>query len=249
MKETRILMGMPITVEIVDGTSKKENVDKVFDYFKLVDNRFSTYKDKSEISLINNGSIKKEDFSKEMEEIFNLSLETEKLTEGYFNIINKEGIYDPSGIVKGWSIYKASSILWESGFNDFYIEAGGDIQTSGKNSDNEKWKVGIRNPVNSEEIIKIVELSGEGIATSGSYIRGDHIYNPNNNNSSVDDIISLTIIGPNVYEADRFATSAYAMGLGGINFIEKLADFEGYIINNNSIAVSTSNFEKYIKNK
>ncbi len=247
MKETRILMGMPITVEIVDCFAKKKDVDKIFDYFKAVDSKFSTYKDKSEISLINKGVIKEDNFSMEMKEIFSLSEETKELTSGFFDIITPDGAYDPSGMVKGWAVYKASQILKESDFENFYIDAGGDIQTFGKNNDGKKWKVGIRNPFNIEEIVKVVEVSGEGIATSGTYIRGDHIYNPNNKNYSIKDIVSLTIIASNVYEADRFATAAYAMGVEGISFVEQLDGFDGYAIDNNSIAVFTSGFEKYIK--
>ncbi len=242
-------MGMPITVEITDQNTNKKEIDKIFNYFKSVDRRFSTYKEKSEISLINKDLIKKEDFSSDMREIFSLSEETNKLTFGYFNIKTPSGIYDPSGIVKGWAIYKASCILKKDGFKNFYVDAGGDIQTSGKNSVGKKWRVGIRNPTNIDEIIKILELSGEGVATSGTYIRGDHIYNPNNTDCNIKNIISLTVIGPNIYEADRFATAAYAMGIKGINFIEQLEGFEGYIINNNSIAVLTSGFEKYILNE
>ncbi len=247
MKETRILMGMPITVEIVDGFTEKKDFNKIFDYFKIVDSKFSTYKNKSEISLINKGVIKEKDFSIEMKEVFCLSEETKELTSGFFDIITPDGVYDPSGIVKGWSVFKASQILKKNGFENFYVDAGGDIQTSGKNSEGEKWKVGIRNPFNTEEIVKVVELSGEGIATSGTYIRGDHIYNPKNKNYSIKEISSLTIIGLNVYEADRFATAAYAMGVDGISFIEQLDGFDGYVIDSNSIAVLTSGFERYIK--
>lgn len=247
MKKTKILMGMPITVEIADKTATGKDSAEVFDYFKSIDDRFSTYKKNSEISLINNGDIKENNFSPEMKEIFSISEETNKLTSGYFNIKTPNGEYDPSGIVKGWAIYNASQILKNNGFENFYIDAGGDIQTHGKNKDGNKWRVGIRNPLNTNEVIKILELSGEGIATSGTYIRGDHIYNPNNKNYHIKDIISLTVIGKNVYEADRFATAAYAMGLSGINFIEKLEGFEGYIINDKSISVLTSDFEKYVK--
>ena len=245
MKETRILMGMPITVEIVDNIVTKKEFGKIFSYFEAIDCRFSTYKKESEISLINKCLVKEKDFSCEMKEIFSLAEETKELTFGYFDIVTPLGKYDPSGIVKGWAVYKASRILEEDGYKNFYIDAGGDIQTSGKNSNGKKWKIGIRNPFNTEEIVKTVELSGEGVATSGLYIRGDHIYNPNNKNYSIENFASLTVIGPNVYEADRFATASFAMGVGGIDFIEGLKEFEGYAINNNSIAVFTSNFEKY----
>jgi len=47
------------------------------------------------------------------------------------------------------------------------------------------------------------------------------------------EIASISVIGPNVYEADRFATAAFAMGEKGIEFIEKQKKLEGYMIKNN----------------
>jgi len=247
IKETRILMGMPITVEIVDSDATKDDIGSVFDYFKFIDQKFSTYKKDSEISLINANKIKSGDFSPEMKEVFSEAEKTSNMTLGYFNILTPSGIYDPSGIVKGWSIYNAANILKTCGFKNFYIDAGGDIQVSGKNSVGEKWKVGIRNPFDTSEIIKILELEDCGIATSGSYIRGDHIYNPNKEGKTIKDIVSMTVVGGNVYNADRFATAAFAMGLKGASFIEELDGFEGYSVDVNSVATFTSNFEKYIK--
>jgi thiamine biosynthesis lipoprotein len=246
MKETRIIMGMPVVLEIVDANVSLEAMEKVFTYLNFVDQKFSTYKKESEISQINDGLISPENYSKEMQEIFSLAEETKKLTHGYFDI-HHDGKIDPSGIVKGWAVYNASKILRGEGFKNFYVEVAGDIQVSGKNKDGKDWKIGIRNPFKPEEIIKVVHLSDCGIATSGNYVRGNHIYNPKEDND-IAELMSLTVIGPNVYEADRFATAAFAMGQKGIEFIEGLDGFEGYMINKNGIATMTSNFEKYTKN-
>ena len=97
------------------------------------------------------------------------------------------------------------------GIKNFYVNAGGDIQTLGKNSEGKCWSVGIRNPFNPEnEIVKVIYPRGKGVATSGSYLRGNHIYNPLNLSDELKDIVSITVIGPNVLEADRFATAAFA---------------------------------------
>jgi len=92
-----------------------------------------------------------------------------------------------------------------------------------------------------------VYTKGKGIATSGSYLRGQHIYNPHTPQEKLLEIVSLTVIGENVLEADRFATAAFAMGRDGINFIEQLPGFEGYAIDKNGLATMTSNFELYTK--
>ena len=152
---------------------------------------------------------------------------------------------DPSGIVKGWAILQAAHMLKEAGFSNFYIDAGGDIQVAG-NKDGEPWRIGIRDPFERKEIVKVLSVTDKGIATSGTAIRGQHIYDPHHPDTPLQDIVSLTIIGPNVYEADRFATAAFAMGKRGIYFIEQLAGFEGYMIDASARATFTSGFERYV---
>lgn len=239
-------MGMPISVEIADSSTAHEALDKVFVYFKNVDQRFSTYKEDSEITWINQGRLAEKDWSEDIKTVFALAEQTKKETYGYFNIQQPDGRYDPSGIVKGWAIYHAAKILDGEGYKNFYIDAGGDIETRGKNSEGKYWSVGIKNPFNEQEITKVVYVSGEGVATSGTYIRGEHIYNPVEK-ITIRDIVSLTVIGPNIFEADRFATGAFAMGRKGIDFIEKLGGFEGYMIDKNGLATLTSGFETYTK--
>lgn len=237
-------MGMPITLEILDTRVDQAVLDKVFDHFIRVDETFSTYKETSEISSINRGELPIAESSAEMQEILTLCEHTRRETDGYFDIQHK-GIYDPSGIVKGWAIQQAATMLQAAGFRNFYIDAGGDIQVAGQ-KDNHDWRIGIRNPFNRAENVKILALTDHGIATSGTAIRGQHIYNPYAPDTPLLEIISLTVIGPNIYDADRFATAAFAMGHRGINFIEKLAGFEGYMINAQARATYTSGFERYV---
>ena len=239
-------MGMPITIEIVGSNVSEDIFDEIFHYFDWVEKKFSIYKADSEIVKINRGEIKKEDYTPEMKEVFELSEETKKATKGYFDIEYQAGQYDPSGLVKGWAIYKASQILKNKGYENFYVEAGGDVQVCGKNKESQDWQIGIRNPFKQEEIIKVVALSGLGMATSGTYVRGQHIYNPYQKEEPILEIVSLTVIGSDVYEADRFATAVFAMGKEGIKFIEKLPNLEGYMIDKDGIAIMTSGFNKYV---
>jgi len=238
-------MGMPITVEIIDTAAADPIFDEVYAYFEYVDEKFSTYKETSEISKINRNELSIHEASADMQKIFALSEETLQETNGFFNIKHGEQ-YDPSGIVKGWSILNAATILLHNGFENFYVEAGGDIQAHGFNQDGGSWRVGIRNPFNPAEIVKVVGISNCGMATSGTYVRGQHIYNPYNEYQPITDIMSITVIGPDIYEADRFATAAFAMGKTGIYFIERLEGFEGYMIDEHQLATYTTGFESYV---
>jgi thiamine biosynthesis lipoprotein len=237
-------MGMPITVEILDENATQADIERVFAYFRSIDDTFSTYKEESEISKINRGELAKEDYSEAMKTILQLAEQTRQETQGYFNI-QRIGIIDPSGIVKGWAIFQAAHSLEEARFVNFYIDAGGDIQAAGMKNGN-PWRIGIRNPFNRTENVKILAITDKGVATSGTAIRGQHIYNPHEQAQPIEDIVSLTVIGPNIYEADRFATAAFAMGRRGIYFIEQLPGFEGYMIDSSARATYTSGFERYV---
>jgi thiamine biosynthesis lipoprotein len=238
-------MGMPITVELVDTPAGSRLIDEVYAYFIEIDNRFSTYKPDSEISRLNDGRLTESACSSEMTMILRLCEETKRATGGYFDSTRGD-VHDPSGLVKGWAIYQAAQHLRQQGCTRFMLEAGGDIQVSGSNAEGAPWRVGIRNPLERTEIVKTVMVSHEGVATSGSYIRGQHVYNPHLPDQPLTDVVSLTVIGPNIYEADRFATAAFAMGTAGIGFIEKLAGFEGYMITNRAIATMTTGFDRYV---
>jgi len=240
MRETRILMGMPITVDL--GVPVGALVETVFDYFDDVDRRFSTYSPDSEISAINRGDIPIRDWSGQMLDVMRIAEQTRKETAGYFDIHRPDGALDPSGIVKGWAIRNAAEIVRRAGVSDFFIEAGGDIQSCGRNASGREWSVGIRSPFHTNEIVKVVYPRGHGVATSGTYARGQHIYNPRADDDPISDIVSLTVIGSDVLEADRFATAAFAMGRDGILFLEQAQGLEGYLIDSNCRATPTTGF-------
>lgn len=238
-------MGMPVTLEVVDQAAGVELFDAVYDYFGYIDEKFSTYKEHSEISMINRHELTMDEISQDMKTVFTLAGQMEQNTNGYFDI-RRDGTYDPSGLVKGWAIFNAAELVRQSGFKNYYVEAGGDFQAVGKNSQGKNWQVGIRNPFNLSEIVKVLSVSDCGVATSGTYIRGQHIYNPKDYDAPITDIVSLTVIGPDVYSADCYATAAFAMGYEGINFIEEQDGFEGYMIDKEWQATFTSGFMRYV---
>ena len=167
-------------------------------------------------------------------------------TNGYFEIRRPDGILDPSGIVKGWAIRNAARLIHSCGARNFFIDAGGDIQAVGKNPEGEDWTIGIRNPFNECEIIKAIAPKGRGVATSGSYVRGRHIYDPHRPGRPIEGIVSVTVIGSDVLEADRFATAAFAMGSAGIGFLEELPAVEGYVVDPHGMATQTSGFGAFV---
>lgn len=232
---------MPITV-ILPGDVAKNVFEGIFARFHAIDEQFSPFKDTSEVTKINRG-LPETEWSEAMKDIVDRAELTKIATNGYFDVWH-DGRFDPSGIVKGWAIDEAAAVAHAHGVDDYYIEAGGDIALSGHNGEGNLWRVGIRSPFNRDEHVQVIHATSCGIATSGTAIRGQHIYNPHDDRP-IQDILSLTVVGPTIYDADRFATAAFAMGRQGISFIETLDGFEGYMIDDKGIATMTSGLETY----
>jgi thiamine biosynthesis lipoprotein len=245
IRRTWLQMGMPITVALVDETATEADLDVVAYWFDEVNLRFSTYQPESEVSRFNAGLLQPDELSPELAEVIRLSEETRALTGGYFDIKRDQGI-DPSGLVKGWAIQRAAAILRERGFVHFFVDAGGDVQANGCNQQGDPWRVGIRNPFDRTQIVKVLSISNRGVATSGTAMRGAHIIDPLRNAPVETPLLSLTIVAPTIFDADRIATAAFAMGQAGLAFTTKLQGFDAYGIDSRGISFHTPGFDRYV---
>ena len=240
MRETRLIMGMPITID----AANPDAVAAAFAWFEEVDARFSPFKPESEVSALNRCEIAPEAVSADMREVLGLAEATRIATDGYFDIMRPDGRMDPSGIVKGWAIRKAARLIAAMGLSDYCVEAGGDVQCAGHNDLGAPWRVGIRNPFDETRIVKVLQPGNAGVATSGSYVRGAHIYDPHAPSAVLSEIVGLTVVAGDICDADRFATAAFAMGRDGIGFIEATPGLEGYAIDRHGTATMTSGFRR-----
>jgi thiamine biosynthesis lipoprotein len=245
VRKIQLLMGMPITVEIVADRSAAL-LDAAFAYFAATDRRFSVFKPDSEITAINQGCLAVEAASPDMRDVLTIAEDTRQRTNGYFDVRRPDGLVDPSGVVKGWAVRNVARLINEAGCAHHFVDAGGDIQSSGTAADGTDWRIGIRNPFNAREIVKVVCPRGHGIATSGTAARGQHIYNPHHHGQAITDIVSVTVIGDDVLQADLYATAAFAMGEAGIHLIEQTPGLEGYMIDRTGIATQTSGFGAFV---
>ncbi|HVW71894.1 MAG TPA: FAD:protein FMN transferase [Candidatus Paceibacterota bacterium] len=239
MKEIRITMGMPASVEVI-GDDAAQGIDSVFACFAEVDARFSPYRADSEVSLLNRD--RQHTPSADLAEILAIAERTRVESGGFFNATRPDGCIDPTGIVKGWAIHRAALKLRAAGYENFCVDIGGDIACSGVNADGNPWQIGIRNPFAHGEVIKTLAASTAGVATSGTAARGDHIYNPYAPTAPIRDVVSITVVGPDVLTADRLATAAFAMGADGVRFVEALPGCEAYQVGADGIATMTSGF-------
>ena len=168
-------MGMPIVVDVRDEPGA-EVLDELFDWFREVDERFSTYKEESEISRLNRGELHIRDCHPDVRWVLARCDELREETGGYFDARYASLLeVDPSGLVKGWSVDRGGELLEAHGIANYSINAGGDIRMRGAALPESSWRTGIQHPVLHDRIAVVVEANDLALATSGTYIRGDHI--------------------------------------------------------------------------
>lgn len=231
---------MPVTVEIVDAGATDAVLDSVFRDFRLLDALFSTYKPDSVVSRINRGEIGFVEGGEIVQLAASLCRSYEHDTGGAFSGWRGD-FFDPSGLVKGWAIDRACSILSAAGCRDFYVDGAGDVKACGLN-DGEPWRVGIRHPWRRNEVVRVVLASDLAVATSGTYEKGLHIVDPRTGRPAAE-FVSLTVVGPDILQADVYATAAFAMGHAGLEFVLGRPPYEAYAIDAEGIATFTPGFD------
>ncbi len=232
---------MPVTVQVVDDEAGSDALDRVFEDFALLDRTFSPFLDGSEVSRINRAELRPDDAGQLVHQAIDLCRLYERATDGYFSPWI-EGRFDPSGLVKGWAIDRACSILDSYGYSDFFVDAGGDVQTHGRNAEGGPWRVGVRHPIERDKVACVVLSSGLAVATSGTYEKGEHILDPHTGKPA-NAFLSFTVAGPDILQADVYATAGFAMGVSGLEFVRRTPGYEAYAIDKQLRASYTAGFE------
>ena len=220
-------MGLPVIIDI-PNTRDLLVFEKCFDRLRQIDQRFSLYKPDSETSRYRRGEV--DPPSRELAKVIKECKAAGKETDGYFSAW-AGGAFDPSGYVKGWAIDEAGKLIQKAGFGTFCIAAGGDIMAR---SDGQKiWKIGIQNPLASGKILDLLSISNGAVATSGNYERGLHIINPKTKQPA-DELLSVTVIGPDIIKADVLATAIFAKGQHYKDMAELTAGYGVLVVDKSS---------------
>ena len=158
--------------------------------------------------------------------MFTLADELRERTGGYFDPrgFRDDGRPDPTGVVKGWSVDEAVSILRLAGARNVQVVAGGDLVAVGEPEPGRPWRIGIRHPDDGTKVAAVLGIRDLAVATSGLYERGGHVRNPHTGEVPTG-LRSLTVIGPTLAIADAFATAGLAMGEAGIAWVGRQAGF------------------------
>jgi thiamine biosynthesis lipoprotein len=237
---------MAVSIDIRDDVSPSA-VDEVVRWLHHVDDTFSTYKAESPISRFGRGDATLDEMSDEIIKVLELCEELYDDTGGAFDAFvvpaPNGSHFDPSGVVKGWSIERAAEILEGHGAVNFCINAGGDIAIRGRAHPGEPWRIGIRHPDEPAKSAAVLAGSDRlAIATSATYERGAHIIDPSTGEPTAD-LASVTIVGPDLTYADAYATAVFVMGIDGLTWLtERHPDYAAFVITRENTALSTPNF-------
>ena len=134
-------------------------------------------------------------------------------------------LLDLGAVAKGLAVDVAAREL--SPFENFAVDAGGDLYLGGRNADGAPWSVGIRHP-REESLIETLHVSNTAVCTSGDYQKRSptdanvhHIMDARTGETA-NELSSVTVLAPSAMVADAFATAAFALGRdGGLRFLER----------------------------
>jgi FAD:protein FMN transferase len=241
LRRVEQIMGMPIVADVRDECPV-ETLDVLFDWFREVDARFSTFKADSEISRLNRGELAVRDCHPDVRWVLARCDELREETGGFFDARYESlTTVDPSGLVKGWAVDRGGELLEARGIHNYSINAGGDIRMRGAPLPEPAWRTGIQHPVELDRIAAIVEVNDLALATSGSYVRGEHIVDPHTGEPP-SGLLSVTIAGEDLATADAYATAAFAMGEPGAHWTAQLHPYEALSLLADGTSLSTSRF-------
>ena len=223
-------MGMPVTVDLRDDDVDESVLERLFDLLRFADAIFSTYRDDSEISRLNRGELALAETHPDVREVLDRCEALRIETDGYFDArVANADVIDPSGLVKGWAVDRAASLLDETGVRNYAVNVAGDMRLRGRAVPEPCWSVGIQHPLEPMSIAAVVQANDLAVATSGAYARGEHVVDPRTRRSPVG-VLSVTIVGPELATADAYATAAFAMGEAGTHWTARLRDYEAMTI-------------------
>ena len=249
LHHVEMVMGMAVTIDVRDPHVPPGAITEVVDWLHHVDATFSPYKESSPITRFGRGEMTRGELTDEIREVLDLCEAVRVDTAGAFDITRVPApngtSFDPSGLVKGWSIERSATILELWSATDFCINAGGDIVVRGGPSPGLPWRIGIRHPDLADKLATVVVGTGPlAIATSATYERGQHIIDPRSGRPATS-LASVTVVGPDITLVDAYATAVFVMGIDGVQWLAEHDGYGAFAVTPGGMAHSTSIFDQY----
>lgn len=215
-------MGTVVSVRLgrdVDDARRHTARDAVERVFRRWDERFSLYREDSELSRVACGDIRLTEAGTILRDCYAVALAWRERTDGVFTPHRADGVIDLSGVVKGMAIAEAGDVLTGIGVDAWSVNAGGDILVRGRPEPGLDWAVAIVNPMDRRDVLANVPLllPLRAVATSGSAERGEHIWTAVDGEPSP--YWQVSVFAQDIVTADVLATAIIAGGRATLDLV------------------------------
>ena len=159
---------------------------------------------------------------------------------------------DLGSISKGYTTKIVGEYLKNIGLNKYLINAGGNV-LAGTSYKKDKYKIGLENPNNQNDIFKIINIENKAVITSGGYnryyeyngIKYHHIIDPDAL-FPLNNMKSVTVITSDSAYGDFLSTYLFLLTVDeGIEYINDLEDVEAIWYLNDDTIKTSKGIQKY----
>jgi thiamine biosynthesis lipoprotein len=238
-------MGTVVSIDVRDAGDWGEAIGEVVAWLHHVDAVFSTYKDDSEISRIRRGELRAVDASTDVLTVLDLCGQAQVATGGGFSAM-PAGRLDPTGLVKGWAIERASGLLRDRGSGNHAVNGGGDMQLAGEAAPGRPWRVGVADPRDRSRVLAVVSGRDLAVATAGTVERGPHIIDPFTGRPATG-LASATVVGPSLTRADAYSTAAFVMADAALAWADGTPGYEVLLVEEDGTTRYSSDWRSFAR--
>jgi thiamine biosynthesis lipoprotein len=222
------VMGTVVTIDIYVDAGTPVNrlaahMGRARSALHRADDVFSTWKADSPMSRLRRGELTLDQLPPEVADVLDTCRAARVLTDGWFDPWALPGGVDPTGYVKGWAAERALDALRMPDVAAAVVNAAGDIASFGGPSPDAPFRFAVVDPFDLTRYACVVEHTG-AVATSGTYERGQHLFDPHSNRAA-SAVASATVTGPELGLADALAT---ALAVGGPVLLERIDALDGF---------------------
>lgn len=189
------------------------------------------------------------------ENLKNVSYKNIILSKNKIQYTNQNTMIDLGAVAKGYIADKIKEYLLEENVNNALINLGGNVLCVG-NKNNEKFTIGLTDPLETSQSIFNLKIDDLSIVTSGTYQRFfdfdgkkyHHILNPQTGYCYDNGLSSVTIISQSSLLGDILSTVCFSLGKEkGIELLDSMDDIYGCFIDNDDHISYSDGFEKFIE--
>lgn len=160
---------------------------------------------------------------------------------------------DFGGVGKGWASYQTAQRLKNDAPS--LVDAQGDITVTAPQTDGSPWQIGIADPFDQAENIAVIHIYEGGVATSGRDARNwlrdgklaHHIIDPRTGQPAETDVLTATVIAPNVMQAEAVTKTLLILGSNNaLHWLDAHPELAALLVLEDGQVLTSKNFEEYL---